>query len=126
MDRRSDKARVRLPNGTEIWAEVQDIGPKETEVLGFDGLRDALSLDSLRNAIEGLDTLALAAMERIEPDTLSIEFGLELAVDNGQITALWVKGSGKANLKITLSWKKPDSRKLGVRRLSATVSAFLY
>jgi len=113
MDRRSERILVQLPNGAKIWAEVQDVGPKEVEVAGFDRLKDALSLDSLRDAIQGLGTMALMAIENIEPELVSVEFGLELAVDNGQITALWVKGSAKANLKITLSWKRQDSKKLG-------------
>lgn len=113
MDGRSERVLVELPNGAKIWAEVQEVAPKEAEVSGFDRLTDALSLDSLRDAIQGLGTLALAAMEKMEPDSVSVEFGLELAVDNGQITALWVKGSGKANLKIALSWKKQKSEKLG-------------
>ena len=109
MDDRSERIRVLLPNGTEIWAEAQGVGPKEAEVAGFDSLKGALSLDTLRDAIEGMGALALAALEKIKPDGVSVEFGIELAVDNGQITALWVKGSGKANLKITLSWKGLES-----------------
>jgi hypothetical protein len=110
MERSSERVLVELPNGTKIWAEVQDVGPKESEVSGFDRLKDALSLDALQDAIQGVGSLALAAMKKIEPDSVSVEFGLELAVDNGQIMALWVKGSGKANLKITLSLKKQDSK----------------
>jgi Trypsin-co-occurring domain 1 len=114
MDGRSERLKVLLPNGAEIWAEAQGVGPKEAEVVGFDDLKGALSLDSLRAAIEGMGTLALDALEKIKPDGLSVEFGLELAVDNGQITALWVKGSGKANLKITLSWRgRPSSGSRG-------------
>ena len=111
MESRSERLRVLLPNGTEIWAEAQTVGPREAEVVGFDGLKAALSLDSLRSAIEGMGTLALSALEKAKPDEVSVEFGLELAVDNGQITALWVKGAGKANLRITLSWKGVNSTK---------------
>jgi hypothetical protein len=31
--------------------------------------------------------------------------GLGVGVEAGQLTALLVKGSGKANLKITLTWE---------------------
>ena len=34
----------------------------------------------------------------------TIEFGVEVAAEAGQLTALIVKGSGKANLKVTVEW----------------------
>lgn len=33
-----------------------------------------------------------------------VEFALEIGVEAGHLTALIAKGSGKANLKITLEW----------------------
>jgi hypothetical protein len=30
---------------------------------------------------------------------------MELAIESGQLTAIIVKGSGKANLEITLEWE---------------------
>lgn len=32
----------------------------------------------------------------------------ELAIESGQLTAVIVKGSGKANLEITLEWERSD------------------
>jgi hypothetical protein len=34
------------------------------------------------------------------------EFGVEFGYESGQLTALIVKGTGKANLKITMEWTK--------------------
>ncbi len=50
---------------------------------------------------EDLHGLYLAA----KPDKMSIEFGVEISAEAGELTALIVKGSGKANLKITLTWE---------------------
>jgi hypothetical protein len=33
-----------------------------------------------------------------------VEFGIEIGLEAGQLTAMIVKGSGKANIKITLEW----------------------
>jgi len=38
-----------------------------------------------------------------------VEFGLEVALESGQLTAVLVKGSAKANLKITLEWASNSS-----------------
>jgi hypothetical protein len=97
--------RVRLPNGSEIWAEAQALGTRESEVAGFDTLRKALPLDALQESIEGLAQLVKTAIDKTKPDKACVEFGLDLGIDSGQLTALWVKGTAKANVKITLSWE---------------------
>ncbi len=38
------------------------------------------------------------------PDKVSVKLGLEVAVESGQLTALIVKGAGKANLEISMEW----------------------
>ncbi len=52
---------------------------------------------------EDLQALYRAA----QPNKMSIEFGVEISAEAGELTALIVKGSGKGNLKITLEWEKP-------------------
>jgi Trypsin-co-occurring domain 1 len=42
----------------------------------------------------------------VQPDKISVKVGIEVAVESGQLTALIVKGSGKANLEITMEWGK--------------------
>ena len=46
-----------------------------------------------------------AALVKVKPAKASVELGLEVGLEAGQLTALLVKGSGKANLKITLTWE---------------------
>ena len=48
--------------------------------------------------------MVVTAVQKVAPTKASVEFGIEVAVEPGKVTALWVKGSGKANLKITLEW----------------------
>ncbi len=47
----------------------------------------------------------LWAKQRVGPSKGSVEFGVEVGVEAGQLTALIVKGSGTANLKIALHWE---------------------
>ncbi len=37
-------------------------------------------------------------------DKTKVEFGLEMAIISGQLTAVIVEGSGKVNLNITIKW----------------------
>ncbi len=55
-----------------------------------------------------------SALARVKPTKASVELGLEIGVEAGQLTALLVKGTGKANLKITLQWDfAPDHKSAG-------------
>jgi hypothetical protein len=102
----TQNVRVCLPNGTNIWVEAKQLGPREADAAALEGLTEALSLDAVRRAIEGVAALVRETIDQAKPDKASVEFGLELGLESGQLTALWVKGSGKANLKVTLSWEK--------------------
>ncbi len=44
------------------------------------------------------------AIEKVAPDKVSIEFGVGFGIESGHLTALVTKGSGEANLKISLEW----------------------
>jgi hypothetical protein len=43
----------------------------------------------------------------VKPKKATVKFGMELAIESGQLTAVIVKGSGKGNLEITLEWEVP-------------------
>jgi Trypsin-co-occurring domain 1 len=49
--------------------------------------------------------------DRIKPDKASVKFGLKVAVESGHLTAVVVKGSGEANLEVTLEWSWSRSPK---------------
>jgi hypothetical protein len=98
--------RVSLLNDICIWVETTPLGPVESDAAGFESLTEALSLDPVRKAIEGVAHFVVESFKEAKPAKVSAEFGLELGLDSGQLTALWVKGSGKANLKITFTWEK--------------------
>jgi len=45
-----------------------------------------------------------AALARVKPDKAIVEFGVDVAVEGGGLTALLVKGKGTATLTVTLEW----------------------
>src|SRR5689334_2920788 len=59
---------------------------------------------SVTDAIEGIATAIRNSLEKAKPEKATIEFGVEFGIESGKLTALIVKGSGKANLKISLQW----------------------
>jgi hypothetical protein len=55
-------------------------------------------------SLERLTKSLHESIKRISPTKASVEFGVEVGVDSGKLTALLVQGTGKANLKVTLEW----------------------
>lgn len=88
-----------LGNGKIVRIEATQLGgPEKVGLLETQPVRD------LVEAIEGLGTLVLDAVKKLAPTKATVEFGVEVAVEAGKITALLCQGSGKANLKITVEW----------------------
>jgi len=90
-----------LPNGEPLLVETE---ARETlESTGF----AAAQFEGIIGAIEGIALGVQSALAKVKPTKASVELGLEIGVEAGQLTALLVKGSGRANLKITLQWDYP-------------------
>ncbi|HWU00187.1 MAG TPA: CU044_2847 family protein [Terriglobales bacterium] len=62
------------------------------------------TLSSVMNAIEGIASDVAGVLSRVNPSEATIEFGVEVGLEAGQLTALLVKGTGKANFSISLKW----------------------
>jgi hypothetical protein len=102
---------VRLTNGVIIHAEATPIGQRSTDEMEQDvadrpTLFETQDFRDITKALEGIASEVSATLERVGSREASIEFGLEVGVEAGKLIALLVKGTGKANLKITLTWKR--------------------
>jgi hypothetical protein len=96
---RLEKIPVQLPNGTVIKVEVSQMGREDVAF-------DVKPFTEITDALEGIVGAIAGTLQKVQPDKASVKFGLELAIESGQLTAIIVKGSGKANLEITLEWIK--------------------
>jgi hypothetical protein len=94
---------VELSDGTVIKVEVTSIGEQRVafQTRPFREVTDAVK------SIAGELAITLKEINQtVQPDKISVKLGLEVAVESGQLTALLVKGAGKANLEITMEWGK--------------------
>jgi hypothetical protein len=94
-----------LPNGVEIRVEANAPDDRESDV-AFSDVAEVFSMDNITGAIEGIAQLVKDSMEKIAPKKASVEFAIEVGLESGKLTALWVKGTGKANLKIAMEWSR--------------------
>lgn len=100
-DSRSDTVPVELPNGAIVKFEVSNTGREDVSF-------DPKQFQPVAEAIEGVVQMIAVPIQKVRPKKASVKFGMELAIESGQLTAIIVKGSGKANLEITLEWERPD------------------
>ncbi|MFI5716186.1 CU044_2847 family protein [Nocardia sp. NPDC051750] len=94
--------RVEMPDGSVIYARVD----KDTSgSSGVDvGLRDRFKLDNLGPTIQSVAATVHNSVAGLKPDTVSVEFGLELSLDAGKVVAVLASGGAKASLKVKLDW----------------------
>jgi hypothetical protein len=92
---------VTLADGTIIRIEARDLGGTQKV-----GAFDNKAFKDMTDAIEGIATAFHESLAKIGPRKASVEFGVEVAIESGQLTALICKGSGKANVKISLEWSE--------------------
>ena len=88
----------------EFYVEVADAGgptPIRSDV--------TLSLDGVRETVEGIATELSRAWEQVRPSEASVEFALKLTAKAGRLTGLLVEGGGEASLRVTLAWKEPGT-----------------
>jgi hypothetical protein len=86
-------------NNTPVQLEVQAAGDRETAVT----MRTP-SFDGVVKSIKEISGELTKALSELKPDRATLEFGVDVGIEAGQLTALLVKGSGSATLRITLEW----------------------
>ncbi len=94
---RSESVPVQLPNGAIVKFEVTSTGREDVAF-------DSKQFQPVAEAIEGVVQMIATPLQKVKPKKATVKFGMELAIESGQLTAIIVKGSGKANLEITLEW----------------------
>jgi Trypsin-co-occurring domain 1 len=99
MELQSKMIAVELADGTNVRVEATQIGDRK---INF----HARPFEEVTSAIESLTKEIAEALHKVKPDRASVKFGIDIAVESGQLTAVLVKGSHSANLEITLEWGK--------------------
>jgi hypothetical protein len=100
MEQRTEIIPVKFAKDVIVRVESTLLGGEERVAF------EVASFKEVTDAIEAIAISVVEALRKIKPHKAAVEFGLEIAVESGQLTALLVKGSGKANLKITLEWSQ--------------------
>lgn len=103
MNGATSRVPVELANGAVAYIEVAT--PAGEQDVAF----ERIPFEAISRTIAGIAESLYAAMAKAKPSKASIELGIEVGVESGQLTALIVKGEGKANLKVCLEWEQKQS-----------------
>ena|ERR1700686_4183719 len=97
---RSEIISAELEEGISISIQATPLGGQE--LVG--ALPGPHVFKEVTDTVESLARAMVGTLKKVKPRTATVEFGLQIGVESGKLTALLVKGTGNANLKITLEW----------------------
>ena len=100
MEEKTEIIKTALANGAVLHIQATVLGGEEEVAFTLP------SFKGITDAIEGIAESITSTLQKVKPQKASVEFGLEIVLEAGQLTALLVKGSGTTNLKITLEWSE--------------------
>jgi len=95
---------VELPNGVTALVHAVDAGGGAAKAARA-GKPD---LSAVMGTLEGMSLAVKSALAKAAPDKVAVEFGPELAMKAGALTAMLVDGRGSASLRVTLEWQGSD------------------
>jgi hypothetical protein len=88
-----------LGDGVTMVVLAEQVGPEfvaDTKLVA--------TLEGLTEPIERIGRSVLEAAKRAAPTKASVELGFGLAIEQGQLVALFGKGKAEATIKVTLEW----------------------
>lgn len=92
---------IELPNGSTALARVKSVeGVGATKTAAAPRLK----FDEFGGTLEGIAETIWNSLQKVSPDKVVVELGLELAAKNGKLSGLLVEGEGKGSLTVTLEW----------------------
>jgi hypothetical protein len=100
MEDRVQLVPMTLADGTVVRVGARALGGDENVV----DWAEVLPFSEVTRTIEGVARDLAACLDRVKPEKTTVEFGVEIAIESGKLTALLVNGAAKGNLTITLEW----------------------
>lgn len=108
----SEIAQVMLPSGDLVWVRLQmgsgdhegvdgaeDVGLRNATGMTFEG-----ELPGFAETVRGVVASVRQALEEHRPDSLEVEFGIEISAQTGRLLSVLAEARGTAHVRVTASW----------------------
>jgi hypothetical protein len=92
---------VVMSDGSQFQIEARNAGGYQDV-----GALDGVPFEAVTAVLVNLGKALNDAIERVAPKKASIEFGMEVAVEAGKLTALVCQGKTTANFTVKLEWER--------------------
>ncbi|MFE0645152.1 CU044_2847 family protein [Streptomyces sp. NPDC058877] len=100
-------ARIRLDDGTPVWARVSDVEELDRGG-GFQdtGVRDRVvsMAGGLTDVVRGVVRSLRAGLDPRGPVEVAVSFGIELSAQSGKVIGVLADGAGTASVNVSLTW----------------------
>ena len=106
MDTESEIVSIQLTDGTFVKIEARPIGDQEVSASPLDALPFRQVSTIIKSVANDVAKEIKEIYEKVQPKPkkIGVKIGLEVGIESGQLTALIVKGAGKANFEISIEW----------------------
>ena len=109
-----------LPSGDLIWVRAEAAEPAATDGQAAGpadvGLAqqiapsvEALRLDGFAETVRGVVTSVRQALDEHRPDSLAVEFGIEIAARAGRLLSVLAEVGATAQIRVTASWDRHET-----------------
>lgn len=110
-----------LPSGDLIWVRVQGAAAPVATGEGAAGATDvglgqratsaagALGLPGFAETVRGVVASVRQAIDEHRPDSLTVEFSIEITARTGALLSVLAEAGGTAQVKVTASWDRRDA-----------------
>ena len=88
----------------QVYFEATETSPFEDRDDERRVSRSEFDLDELCGTIGQVAEAVGKGLQSLKAKRTVVEFGVKIGADSGHLTALIVKGTAEANLKVTLEW----------------------
>ena len=104
MQNRITNLPIKLDDDTSIFIETVET-EREKDI---SNQKIEMEFKDFSKSIEKIATLTLEPLKKTKAKKISIKMGLSVGIESGALTAIIVKGTGKANFEVTIEWTNDE------------------
>lgn len=103
QDVQTEFVTVDLGDDVTIQMEVLATGEEEVGVIN-------LPIEELGKALTKIAQVMAAPIKAVKPTKATIKYGIAVTIQDGSLMAAIVRGTGTANLEVTLEWAQKSGK----------------
>ncbi len=100
-----EPVKVKLDDNTTILVEVTTNSNEDGRGRNISDTKIEAEYEKFSVAVEKVAEQTLKPLKKLEAKKVSLKMGLAFGLESGSLTAMLVKGTGNANIEVTIEWE---------------------